>query len=458
MRDSMRERSLQQLFWYKYGAFWTVSALLLFWISGGSRLTAQEHIRQLERPAAERRLALVIGNGTYASTPRLRNPASDASLLATTLRKLGFEVMSGTDKSQREMKQLIREFGTKLRSERSIGLFYFAGHGVQAKGRNYLIPVDADIQSEADLEDVAVDLNYILNTMDEAQNALNIVILDACRNNPYARSYRSAQEGLAQVKAPTGTLIAYATAPDSVAADGSGPNSPYAEELTKQMQLSGVLLETTFRRVTEQVSSRTGGKQEPWYSANVKGDFYFVGGTPLSANATSPASSIPPFSSASSAVADSSKPKNTGPPKQVVWPYSIELESCLMPDEVSTSGLDVVCDLKITNKSPTTREFTLSHNDYRLRRRGKDATKATTNDGNQYELSESVIGSNKARNALFNKAVLPPDVPVNMTLTFKSVRVSSTSFVLLRLAIYQESSNNPSLMQYADFKNVGIER
>ncbi|HXI24874.1 MAG TPA: caspase family protein, partial [Pyrinomonadaceae bacterium] len=244
--------------------------------SGQSR----QNNRQLERDSSrsgpnERRTALIIGNGAYTNAPPLKNPPNDATLLSTTLKKLGFEVVVGTNRSQREMKQLIREFGQRLRTGGGVGLFYFAGHGIQSKGHNYLIPIDADIQTEADLEDAGVDVNYVLNLMDEAQNVLNIAILDACRNNPFARSFRSAQEGLAQVKAPTGTLIAYATAPDSVAADGGGANSPYAEELTKQMEVSGVLLETMFRRVTEQVSSRSGGRQEPWYSANVKGDFFF---------------------------------------------------------------------------------------------------------------------------------------------------------------------------------------
>ncbi|HEV7682047.1 MAG TPA: caspase family protein [Pyrinomonadaceae bacterium] len=253
----------------------------------------QQDNRQLKRAqpnAQQRRIALVLGNGAYQNVAGLKNPPNDATLLAATLRKLGFEVTVGTDKSQREMKQLIREFGQRLRGGGGVGLFYFAGHGVQARGHNYLIPVDADIQTEADLEDVAVDVNYVLNMMDDAQNALNIAILDACRNNPFARSFRSAQEGLAQVKAPTGTLIAYATSPDSVAADGGGANSPYAEELTKQIQVSGVLLETMFRRVAEQVSSRSGGRQEPWYSANVKGDFYFGGepATSYQANGINP--------------------------------------------------------------------------------------------------------------------------------------------------------------------------
>jgi hypothetical protein len=236
----------------------------------------------------QRRVALVIGNGAYQNTKPLKNPPNDAALVAAVLRKLGFEVTIGADRSQREMKQLIREFGRRLRDTGGVGLFYFAGHGVQSRGRNYLIPVDADIQTEADLEDTAVNLNYVLDNMDDAQNALNIAILDACRNNSFARSFRSAEEGLAQVKAPTGTLIAYATAPDSVAADGDGANSPYTEELARQMQVAGVFLETMFRRLTERVSARTGGRQEPWFAANVKGDFYFGGSSNIADSAALP--------------------------------------------------------------------------------------------------------------------------------------------------------------------------
>jgi len=264
---------------------------LLVWLSLAApalSLTAQQDNRQLSRqqekpnPTIERRIALVIGNGTYSNAPPLKNPSNDATLVAATLKKLGFEVTLGTNRSQREMKQLIREFGQRLRAGGGVGLFYFAGHGVQSTGHNYLVPVDADIQNEADLEDVGVDVNYVLRLMDDAQNALNIVILDACRNNPFARSFRSAQSGLAQVKAPTGTLIAYATSPDSAAADGDSGNSPYTEELTKQMETPGVVLETMFRRVTEQVSSRTGGRQEPWVSDNHKGEFFFHKGTTTS--------------------------------------------------------------------------------------------------------------------------------------------------------------------------------
>jgi uncharacterized caspase-like protein len=272
-------------------------------LSGEPRSIAQtdQSNRQLTQDSSQptqtsrRRLALVIGNGAYEHSGRLANPPNDATLVAATLRQLGFEVKNGSNLTQREMKQRIREFGQSLRANGGVGLFYFAGHGVQAKGHNYLVPIDADIQTEADLEDVGVDLNYVLNLMDDAQSALNIVILDACRNNPFGRSFRSAQDGLAQVKAPTGTLIAYATAPDSIAADGMGTNSPYTQELVQQMQGSGVLVETVFRRVTERVSSRTNGKQEPWFSANVKGDFYFTGNSAGANSAnTSNSASIDP--------------------------------------------------------------------------------------------------------------------------------------------------------------------
>ncbi|HSS20371.1 MAG TPA: caspase family protein [Pyrinomonadaceae bacterium] len=242
--------------------------------------SAQDN-RQLQRDHPQpngftgHRLALVIGNGAYDNVSRLKNPPNDAAAVALVLHELGFEVTSDTNKTQREMKQMIRAFGLALRANGGVGVFYFAGHGVQAKGRNYLMPVDVDIQAEADLEDQAVDLNYLLNLLEEAQNALNIVILDACRNNPYTLTVRSTQGGLMQLKAPSGTLVSYATAPDKTAEDGAGKNSPFTEELIKQMNFADVLVETMFRRVTEQVSLRTHGKQEPWFSANLKGDFYF---------------------------------------------------------------------------------------------------------------------------------------------------------------------------------------
>ncbi len=176
--------------------------VMLFALTG--HLVAQDS-RQLvqEKPkVSDKRTALVIGNGAYTNAPPLKNPPNDARDMAATLKALGFAVTSEVNINQREMKRLIREFGQTLKAGGS-GLFYYAGHGVQSKGRNYLIPVDADIQSEAEIEDMGVDMQLVLNFMDDAQNGLNIVILDACRNNPFASSSRSATGGLAQVDAPT---------------------------------------------------------------------------------------------------------------------------------------------------------------------------------------------------------------------------------------------------------------
>ncbi len=244
-------------------------------------IQAQEPNRQLtqtgNQPAtSNHRIALVIGNGAYTSAPPLKNPPNDARDMAATLRTLGFDVVSGINVNQKDMKRLIREFGMKLKSGGS-GLFYYAGHGVQSKGRNYLIPIDADIQSEAEVEDSGVDAGLILNYMDDAQNGLNIVILDACRNNPFARSFRSAGDGLAQVDAPTGTLIAYATAPGRVASDGTAQNGLYTAELLKQMRVPGVSVTDMFMRVRAEVMKQTSSKQVPWESSSLVGSFYFAG-------------------------------------------------------------------------------------------------------------------------------------------------------------------------------------
>jgi formylglycine-generating enzyme required for sulfatase activity len=252
--------------------------------------TSQDN-RQLRlepmRRSSERRIALVIGNGAYTNAPPLKNPPNDARDMVVTLRELGFDVASGINVNQREMKRLIRDFGQALKAG-GAGLFYYAGHGVQSKGRNYLIPVDADIQSEAELEDSSVDANLLLNYMDDAQNGLNIVILDACRNNPFARSFRSASTGLAQVDAPTGTLIAYATAPGRVASDGTGQNGLYTAELLKQMRVPGLSATEMFMRVRAEVMKLTENKQVPWEASSLVGTFYFC--APLKNDAAPPTS------------------------------------------------------------------------------------------------------------------------------------------------------------------------
>lgn len=229
--------------------------------------------RNLAVESTEQRVALVIGNAAYRDSP-LANPVNDATDVASALRRFGFKVILRRNAGTREMRQAIREFGGELRRA-EVGLFYFAGHGVQVRGNNYLVPVGADIQSEADAEDLAIDANYALRTMEEAQVKVSIVILDACRNNPFARGFRSGARGLAQMNAATGSVIAFSTAPGSVAADGSGRNGTYTKHLLASLRQPDTDLLKVFQRARANVVKETAGKQTPWESTSLIGDFYF---------------------------------------------------------------------------------------------------------------------------------------------------------------------------------------
>ena len=224
--------------------------------------------------SGEQRIALVIGNGSYKSSP-LINPVNDARAMIRVLGESGFKVMSKENVGQKEMQAALRDFGDALKNG-GVGLFYYAGHGMQVKGKNYLIPVDANIEREDEVAYTSVDANQILDKMESAGNRLNIVILDACRNNPFARSFRSAGNGLAQMEAPVGTLIAFATAPGSVASDGKGDNGLYTQHLLNAIKAPGARIEDVFKRVRTNVRRDTEGKQIPWESTSLEGDFVFV--------------------------------------------------------------------------------------------------------------------------------------------------------------------------------------
>nr|VFJ48811.1 MAG: Formylglycine-generating enzyme, required for sulfatase activity, contains SUMF1/FGE domain [Candidatus Kentron sp. FW] len=230
----------------------------------------------LARDAAhsEQRVALVIGNWAYESSP-LKNPRNDAADIAGTLGQLGFDVIHKTNTDRKTLRNVIRTFGRRIRKG-GVGLFYYAGHGMQVEGRNYLIPVGADIQEENEVADESVSANLVLKKMHAADNRLNIVILDACRDNPFARSFRSGSRGLARMDAPTGTLIAYATGPGRVAADGTSRNSPFTKHLLAQIKVPGQKAEEVFKQVRVGVRKDTGNKQTPWEASSLTGDFYFV--------------------------------------------------------------------------------------------------------------------------------------------------------------------------------------
>ncbi|MBK8811028.1 MAG: SUMF1/EgtB/PvdO family nonheme iron enzyme [Acidobacteria bacterium] len=265
-------------FAFRMAASVAAFALLLQFLSVAS--DAQDG-RQLTRESLagnEARTALVIGNGKYQNVSTLENPVNDATDMAETLRGLGFEVITGTDANLVQMRRLIREFGEKLEAKKGIGLVFYAGHGVEVRGKNFLIPVDADISREVETEDYAIDVNSILRQMDAAGNGFNIVILDACRNNPFSRGWsRSADSGgLANVTAPTGTYIAYAAAPGTTASDGKGTrNGVFTGALLKNLRKPNLKLEEVFKSTREEVMTVTSNKQVPWDSSSIKGDFYF---------------------------------------------------------------------------------------------------------------------------------------------------------------------------------------
>jgi carboxyl-terminal processing protease len=229
---------------------------------------------------AEPRVALVIGNSNYGGDLGvLPNPANDAMLMAKTLRQVGFDVIEVEDADQRKMKRAIVDFGDKLSAagSGSTGLFFYAGHGLQVGGDNYLIPVHADIKKESDVDVEAVPVDLVMKQMDFAASAVNIVILDACRNNPLSRGFRSVTRGLAEIKTkPLGSFISYSTAPGEVAADGNGPNSPYTAALAEAILRPGLDLEEVFRTVRKSVLQATNQKQIPWDSWSLTDPYYFV--------------------------------------------------------------------------------------------------------------------------------------------------------------------------------------
>lgn len=227
--------------------------------------------------APEKRLALVIGNAVYGFSP-LKNPVNDASDIATSLQKLGFTVILKKNVNIKEMEASIQDFGNRLKLG-GVGLFYFAGHGLQVNGINYLIPVGAKIDKESDIKYEAVDAGKILDEMANAANGFNIVILDACRDNPFHRQFRSVSRGLAIVgSAPKGSYISYSTSPGQVALDGDGRNSPFAAALIKYMKEPGWTIEQVFKNVRHRLSQDTDGKQVPWELSSLEGDFFFVPG------------------------------------------------------------------------------------------------------------------------------------------------------------------------------------
>ena len=229
-------------------------------------------------PLQASRLALVIGNANYTISP-LRNPVNDANDVAKILKKLGFQVILKTNANRSSMIKAIQKFGRRLH-QADVGLFFYAGHGLQVYGHNYLVPVDANIQSEADIEHETVEAARVLKQMELSNNGINIVILDACRNNPYKRGIsRDLTRGLARLDAPNGTFIVYATAPGDVADDGKGLNSPFTKNLLWALKtMPHLKIEELFKKVAKNMIENSTHKnpQTPWRHSSLINDFCFT--------------------------------------------------------------------------------------------------------------------------------------------------------------------------------------
>jgi len=233
------------------------------------------------------RLALVIGNSAYAEG-HFANPVNDATDFAAKLRELGVQTELLLNADQQTKEQAIDTFTRTLTGQGQVGLFYFAGHGIEYQGRNYLLPIGAVIRGAVDLRYKAVDAGRVLDGMGESGNGLNLVVLDACRNNPFPSVFRSASRGLARLSPAKGTLVLYATQPGSVARDGVGRNGVFTKHLLAALAEPGLEVEQAFKRTALAVDQETGGTQTPWVEGVVLGRFAFVPATCKSASMSQP--------------------------------------------------------------------------------------------------------------------------------------------------------------------------
>jgi uncharacterized caspase-like protein len=247
---------------------------------------------------AENRIALVIGNSSYETVSVLPNPANDARAMTELLQSAGFEVVPASNLTQSGMRQAIGNFAATLagKGADTVALLFYAGHGLQVDGENFLVPVDARIAREADVPVQAVRLTDVMNMLSTVPSKTRIVILDACRNNPFSEINKTTGRGLAIVDAPTGSLVSYSTAPGTEAQDGDGSNSPYTAALVKIAREPGLAIEQALKRVRSSVHEATRNQQTPWESSSLTADFYFFPGAAPSAERTTPAAAVRPAS------------------------------------------------------------------------------------------------------------------------------------------------------------------
>ena len=235
-------------------------------------------------PPADQRVALVIGNSNYQTAPKLANPGNDAQSMSQLLNSAGFEVTQATDLTRKDMVRVVQDFTAKVaeRGPGTVAMIYYAGHGVQVEGENYLLPVDAKISSSYDLEGNSLRLVDLMGTLDAITSRMRIVVLDACRNNPFPQA-NDAGRGLAIVDAPNGSIVGYSTSPGMEAADGDGNHSPYTSAFINNAREPNLPIEQLFKRVRLDVNHATRGRQTPWESSSLTSDFFFFGDTAVAA-------------------------------------------------------------------------------------------------------------------------------------------------------------------------------
>jgi uncharacterized caspase-like protein len=237
-------------------------------------IQANDRALLFQKMKQEHRVALVVGNNNYQSLSKLKNPINDARSMKSVLQERGFEVIYKEDATKKEMKKLIDTFSNKLQNG-GVGLYYFAGHGINVDGNNYLVATNSDLQSKDDVEYETYALNRITKAMQKAKNRLNIIILDACRNDPFSRS---ASGGLAPIGDAKGIFVAYATQAGNVALDGEDSNGIFTKHLIEQIQMPGKTIEEVFKHTREAVQHETAGKQSPGVYNQITGDFFFTFG------------------------------------------------------------------------------------------------------------------------------------------------------------------------------------
>ena len=221
------------------------------------------------------KVALVLGNSKYKEAP-LKNPANDAKAMADALKACGFDVTLKMDGGKADMAAAVQAYVQTLTARKCIGLFYYAGHGIQLAWRNYMLPVDADLDTLADIQKQGVEVNSLLEGITKAANPMNVIILDACRDNPFGNLKGVDHKGLSQMDAPNNTIISYATAPGNVASDGEGANGLYTENLLRELKVPEAKVEDVFKRVRLNVRLKSKGAQVPWDSSSLEDDFYFL--------------------------------------------------------------------------------------------------------------------------------------------------------------------------------------